>query len=416
MKASRRRARKQTRAALARVSPVGNERWRLLGLTGPTPVGIGLKLTKKLYNVAWSLMRKGRWWKEESKIRAGIKGEEFTLGDERCDEHRRLKKHKKSKECRGCEACNSFEWSFERDGYHVHFHVLVLSEWVVWEDLGREWTACLKRAAKKLGILLEINTSHGRAVVDVRLVTNRKTKARGAIHIDDAIEEVCKYITKPESWLKIPAEQLCEVARELRGRRMIEPLGELSQRKGSERGRRRKTPAERAAEAEVARRAELERAAVVRAEALSLLEWIDSDPRSGRPVVSLDWRAMVSREAVERAQTYLDTQNTIDGGGEAAPGLRGRVIAERARRKPLRLLGAEMIARGEREKWLMLLRAYVAGVQEFRRSALARRFLYAEFSALDGQRWYGLRANPASSFAMAKKKINAAQRPHVKRL
>ena len=65
----------------------------------------------------------------------------------------------------------------------------------------------------------------------------------------------------------------------------------------------------------------------------------------------------------------------------------------------MRLLGAEMIAAGEREKWLEMLEAHFAKVQEYRRVALSERFPYAEFATLDDRRWYGLRANPASSFA-----------------
>jgi hypothetical protein len=56
-----------------------------------------------------------------------------------------------------------------------------------------------------------------------------------------------------------------------------------------------------------------------------------------------------------------------------------------------------LIERGEREKWREELAVHVAEVQEYRRAQQTWRYPFAEFSDLSGGRWYGLRANPASS-------------------
>jgi hypothetical protein len=360
----------RVREAMARVAPVGGERWRLITLTIPTLTGVGLKQTLEVFNCAWSLFRKRAWW--AGLIKAGIKGEEFTLGDEK-----RLKREQR-------------EWSADSDGYHVHVHVLVISEWVAWLKLGEEWTACLKKAAEKNRVPLAINTAHGRAVVDVRLVVEGASGAKGTISRNGAVEEVCKYITKAESWLQIPEQSLCEVVKVLRGRRMVDLLGQCNERRGSHSGRQpRKTEAERIAEKEAAARAEfIERGRVEQT------QWLSDDPRAGDPLANpelRDWR--------EVPVTYLDTQNTIDGGETAGKEKDTCITAKRKRRRPLRLLGAELIASGKRAEWLELLASYVFGVQEYRRAMLSCRFAYATFSTLDGQRWYGLRANPASSFA-----------------
>lgn len=382
MKSSRARARVRVRDAMNAVRPVRSERWRLITLTMPTLAGCGLPKTLEVFGCAWKLLRKREWWREH--VRAGVKGEEFTLGDPK-----RLRREQR-------------EWDAERDGYHVHAHVLVVSEWIEWVRLGEEWTSCLEQASRRAGVALQIGTAHGRAVVDVRLVVARKNgNARNVVTEANAVEEVCKYITKAEAWLKLPDDQLCEVARALRGRRMVELLGELNRRHGSERGRQRQTPEEREAAAEAKRRAEFfERERVRQA------QWLDDDPRGGGRASSLmasdageqdgdDW--WKATPATAGALTYLDTQKTIDG-GETVPSERGdRILPRRVRRKPLRLIGAEMIERGEREKWLELLNAYVAGVQDYRRGMLGWRYPQATFSTLDGRLWYGMRVNPSTA-------------------
>lgn len=381
MKASRARARARVRVAMEGVRLVGSERWRMMTLTMPTLGGRSLSETLEVFGIAWKLLRKRGWWR--ANVRAGVKGEEFTLGDSK-----RLKRERR-------------EWDAERDGYHVHAHVLAVSNWIEWARLGEEWTSCLEQAARRAGVALQIGTAHGRAVVDVRLVVARVGgKVRGVITEAGAVEEVCKYITKAESWLKLPDHQLCEVARTLRGRRMVEMVGECNQRHGSERGRQRQTPEEREATAAARSRAEF-----VERERVRQSQWLDDDPRADGRASSLvtidadgrdddDWWKWTP--ATADALAYLDTQKTIDG-EQASDSRAGRVLWKRRYRKPLRLIGAELIAAGEREKWLELLTTYVAGVQDYRRGALSWRYPQATFSALDGRTWYGMRANPATA-------------------
>lgn len=297
----RTRTRKRVLRALSQVRSKNGELWRFVTLTLPTPVGVDCKTVVELLQLAWGLFRKRQWWIALKS--AGIKSVEFTLGDEN-----RLRKEGR-------------EWDHTKDGYHVHLHLLVLSKWIEWQALGEEWTECLEEAVRAKGIPLQITTSHGRAVVDIRLITERKSKSKGTVSFQGAIQEVCKYITKTESLLKIPPLQLVEVFHALRRRRMVEPFGQC-------------------------RRSENERLA------------------------------------------YLDTHDTSDGrkdnGGRGVPPL-----STRKRLEPLRKVGAEMIARGERLEWRRILRQRVAQTQEFRRARLAEMFPHATFSRLDGHVWYG---------------------------
>ncbi|MGH9971997.1 MAG: hypothetical protein ACREBG_29985, partial [Pyrinomonadaceae bacterium] len=147
----RTRTRKRVLQALSQVRAKPGELWRFVTLTVPTPVGVDCQTVMELVQLAWVLFRKRKWWL--ALVRAGIKSVEFTLGDEK-----RLRSERR-------------EWDHKRDGYHVHLHLLALSKWIDWSALGKEWTECLIEAARRNGIPLQITTSHGRAVVDVRLVT-----------------------------------------------------------------------------------------------------------------------------------------------------------------------------------------------------------------------------------------------------
>jgi len=151
----RTRTRKKVLRAIVQVRRGKGESWRFVTLTIPCLVGVDLATVIQFVQSAFRLLRKRKWWK--AVVKAGIKSVEFTLGDED-----KLKREKR-------------EWDPNLDGYHVHLHLLVLSKWIDWPKLGDEWTICLKNAAAKiLDIPLQIKTVHGRAIVDVRFVTDRK--------------------------------------------------------------------------------------------------------------------------------------------------------------------------------------------------------------------------------------------------
>ncbi len=299
LKDRRRRLRKRIRVAVAHVKASRSENWRLLTLTAPVQSGVGVVEIVGVFNRAFSLLRKRKWW--IGKIRAGVKGLEFTLS--------------------------------EGGGYHVHLHLLALSGWVSWLELGEEWTVCIKKALLEAGLSDEIPTSHGRAVVDVRLVTStNKSKSRSVISEVGAVEEVCKYLTKIESWLKIPDSELVAVAEVPRWARMVEVLGDC-------RGN-----AERDAKRPCA-----------------------DDLQGGN----------VQVEAGASIPAYLDTKDLNDGcSSPSPPGLTTKIrpptLRDLALSEPIGI-------------WLPILLHRVEKAQRFRKQSLAMMYPSATFTTLDGK-------------------------------
>lgn len=299
MAMSSRRARRGVTAALERVKPQSGERLRFLTLTMPA-TSADFEQTVELLDAALVLLKKRKWFREV--VRGAAFGVEFTLGEA------------------------GAHW-------HVHCHVLAWSKWLKWSELGEQWTDCLKSAAAKLGRTLTFPTSHGRAVVDVRLVT-AKRGGKGTISLSDAVAEACKYIVKGSDFASVPASELCKVEKTLFRRRMVETFGECNSRKG---------------------------------------------------------------KASEAGDTYLDTQNIIDGspvevestGEDKAEGAEAGTSPRPTRRRPLREVGAEMIREGRRDEWLEMLSEVYRQRREFRRAQLARRFPWATFRTLGGDVWRG---------------------------
>jgi hypothetical protein len=299
----------------------------------PELQGVGFENTIGLFDDALSRFRKVTWFK--ATFRGGVFGEEFTLGDERCDAHKESDAHPESKEVRDCAACQAFEFDFETNGYHVHCHILAWSKWVDWTRLGNEWTACLERAAMARGIALETTTSHGRVVVDVRLV--KENGGKRTVSRKDAVGEVAKYITKGSSYTKISRGQLLEVERTLRGRHMVETFGDANLRKGK--------PAQDVA---------------------------------------------VEKARGDRKPTYVHTKAQLTA---TKPSLKPFPVLgarPKPRLEPLRVLGARMIRDGKRRQWLETLRDVFRERAEWRKRQLAEKYPRATFTTLAGEVWYGV--------------------------
>jgi hypothetical protein len=188
------RARKMVRGALGRVKAGSDERLRFTTLTMPN-LETSFERTIEVLDAAIVLLKKRKWFKKN--FRAGVQAIETTIG--------------------------------EREHFHSHCHILALAKWIVWTELGEQWTQCVEAACRKFDVPLKIETSHGRLVVDVRLVVAKSRDARKTISLDDAIQETCKYIVKGSDYEKVPIENLCEMESVLRGRKMIRTFGECSQ-------------------------------------------------------------------------------------------------------------------------------------------------------------------------------------------
>jgi hypothetical protein len=111
----------------------------------------------------------------------------------------------------------------ENEIYHYHLHTLLVAKSRIGRDnfieIRRHWTKALIFAFDKFGIELKINSKDGLANV---FVEKRKFNSRNR---EKTINELCKYVTKNESWREIPIDQLETIVAVPRFWRMFESFG-----------------------------------------------------------------------------------------------------------------------------------------------------------------------------------------------
>jgi hypothetical protein len=172
--------------------------------TQPTLIGVNLKDTFAVADYAWSLFRKRKYFVES--IFGAVIAEELTLGEPYKKENR--------------------AWAFDKDGFHVHRHLIAFAKWLDVERLKFDWTECLELAATKFGYRLNFPTKNGYAVV------NRKT----VFSDDNAIAELGKYICKSSTFDDLPASEIIAVEKALQGKRMLQTFGQCNKRVGTKAG------------------------------------------------------------------------------------------------------------------------------------------------------------------------------------
>jgi hypothetical protein len=219
----------------------------------------------------------------------------------------------------------------ENEIYHYHLHTLLVAKSRIGRDnfteIRRHWTKAITFAFAKFGIELKINSKDGLANV---YVEKRKFNSRNR---EKTISELCKYVTKNESWSEIPLEQLETIVAVPRFWRMFESFGVCRQtaRKMSEKTV--KTPAN----------ADIE---------------------------------TVNQSANPNDDAYLDTKESINRRETELlkEGRRERRVSWRIRVKEIPLWQYKMELADEIEE-----------VQRFRKFQLQRKFEFATFQTLDGE-------------------------------
>jgi hypothetical protein len=170
--------------------------------TQPTLIGVGLEKSFAVADYAWSLFRKRKYFVEN--IFGAVIAEEFTLGEPYKKENR--------------------VWAFDKDGFHIHRHLIAYGKWLKVEQLKIDWTECLELAAAKFGYELSFNTANGLANV------NRQTVWGD----DKAIDELGKYICKSSTFDDLPASEVIAVERALQGKRTLQTFGKCNKRVGTQ--------------------------------------------------------------------------------------------------------------------------------------------------------------------------------------
>jgi hypothetical protein len=179
-----RRNRKKIQEAIGRQKLIVGEHFHFLTFTIPNP-GLELLETRELVNAAWQLFRKRKWTR--NRLIGYAKSEEFTL---------------------------------TRKGYHYHLHLLVRSKYIFYDRLRTEWTECVRAVFEAAGHRLEIATADRLLIVNCQRVGS----------MSDAINELCKYVTKADSWKRISKSDLIQAALVRRWHRMFELGGTFSSR------------------------------------------------------------------------------------------------------------------------------------------------------------------------------------------
>ena len=178
-----------------------DERYSFVTFTIPNPA-ISLLETRAIVDRAWCLFRKRSWC--VASVRGGCKSEEFTL---------------------------------TKIGFHYHLHCIFLTKWFLYNTLRREWTECVEKAYIEAGLEKEWKNYLKRrleqwqefykddpiklAQPDIMLNVKIKPTTAG----ERSIQEVCKYVTKCDSWSKMRRSDLIEVALVARWCRMFELFG-----------------------------------------------------------------------------------------------------------------------------------------------------------------------------------------------
>lgn len=178
------RNRRKLRNALDRQTLDRGERYYFVTFTIPNP-RLPILRTRDLVNRAWTLFRKRKLC--VSLVKGGCKSEEFTL---------------------------------TANGYHYHLHGIFLSKFLLYNEVRRTWTECVETAFAEANQPFTVNTKDGLLLVKLQPVKDRER----------AIQEVCKYITKSDSWQKMRVGDLVDLALIRRWARMFELFGSFANR------------------------------------------------------------------------------------------------------------------------------------------------------------------------------------------
>jgi hypothetical protein len=109
----------------------------------------------------------------------------------------------------------------DNEVFNFHAHLLAIAKSKIQRDnfslIRSLWTKALEKAFEFYGLPFELNTSDNFAVVNVQKVNfaNR----------EKTIAELCKYVTKSDSWANIPLEEIEKIIDRPRRVRMFEALG-----------------------------------------------------------------------------------------------------------------------------------------------------------------------------------------------
>ncbi len=237
------------------------------------------------------------------------------------------------------------EFTTRKDGtYHTHIHLIAASVFIPEHLIKKFWTKCVEAAFHKAGLEFEPETASGYCVVNLKLVNN----------VESATKELCKYITKSDSWSEVPKEHLLEIASVARWPKMFSLGGTF---------------------AAAALRLERQRAA-----ARAAARTFSDDARLG---------SAHDTSSAER-ESYVHTKSLSDGFSEVETSEETLEEEETTKAQPKRLKKPNwrtLVRRVGLEKYEKILDEQVEAHQFYRKIQLRQKYPLATFTDLTGRTW-----------------------------
>jgi len=195
------RARKRAEVKIANHKQVVGQDWRFATFTMPF-LKANVEMVLAVISRAMELLKKRKVFC--SNVDGAFCGEELTIGD-------------------GSTA--------DFTHFHSHIHILMLGKYIEQGKLADEWTDCVERACREVGVEFSMpNPKTNRLIVDIRSV--KKYAKKRSVTMQDSLLEVCKYTTKGSDFEKVPVKQLVEIEAALRGRQMVKAYGIFNNHRG----------------------------------------------------------------------------------------------------------------------------------------------------------------------------------------
>jgi hypothetical protein len=235
---------------LKRKSVVEQEKLRFVTLTMPK-VNLSCIQTLGLLKRAWELFRKLDFTKNY--FDGFVKSTEFTVRSDKT--------------------------------YHAHIHLLAVSFFIPEKLIKNFWLNCVRTAFTESGLKFKASG----VVVNLKMAD------------ENSVNEVCKYLTKSESWSEIPKAHLLEIANVRRFPRMFELTGRFGKVA-------RRIKAQK--EFEKQARVEQENAANTGADYLDKNDVTDGNSTKVTIVRRKNWRDLVPEIGLENYLVELESQVT----------------------------------------------------------------------------------------------------------
>jgi hypothetical protein len=235
------------------------------------------------------------------------------------------------------------EFTTRKDGtYHAHIHLIAASVFIPEALIKKFWTKCVETAFNKAGLEFAPETESGYCIVNLQLVSS----------VEAATKELCKYITKSDSWSEVPKNHLLEMASVARWPKMFSLGGTFA-----------------AAALRIERQRTEARAALVAA--------TSDDARFG---------SAHAAGSAERSESYLDTKSLTDGFTSEET----LECSEETKAPPKRFKKSnwrKLVRRIGLEKYGKILEAQVEAQQFYRKIQLRQKYPLATFTDLCGKVW-----------------------------